>query len=307
MIGVKQLDKNCLTDIKELLQELVNRTPKNIDHIVDKEIVIAPTSGDDGDYKNLPDHVDVVFDDGSEGKLHVKNENWTKGGFHGTSMSAYFNFDENTREAELEFSADIPPGIYDQKALNPGKMRFYMSRAVLDSTCSIKTRAFVEKICDKDFDCEKITSAEGLATLYKNSTETIEKLQSLKMPYVTKLSGIAEGSRNTLVETGEIIPRSDGAPIDFSQMFYGCQKLTTVGKIHTENGTNFRDMFCSCYALQNIDWAIDLSHAKNIAGMFYGCKTLADDGIHLKNVPRSLDLSKIGIAAGKYVIDNYID
>ena len=128
----------------------------------------------------------------------------------------------------------------------------------------------------------------------------------MRIPDNGSLNGIFEGLNKMIsVSFSENMELENITQMN--RMFYNCQKLTTVGKIHTENGTDFRDMFYNCYALQKIDWAIDLSRAKNIAGMFYGCKTLADDGIHLKNVPRSLDLSKIGIAAGKYVIDNYID
>ena len=92
------------------------------------------------------------------------------------------------------------------------------------------------------------------------------------------------------------------------RMFFSCYDLTTldVSNWDTSACTNMSGMFGYCNSLSTIKGALDLSHVTNVLGMFTASSELR--GVHLKNVPRSLDLSGIGGTEGvTYIVDNYID
>ena len=76
--------------------------------------------------------------------------------------------------------------------------------------------------------------------------------------------------------------------------------------MNTENCQSFENTFNE-NDFTGIEWEINLQCATNINSMFGGCTNLLDGGIKLINVPRTLDLSKIGCASSKYTVKNYID
>ena len=88
---------------------------------------------------------------------------------------------------------------------------------------------------------------------------------------------------------------------DMGSMFYKCFNLTTIPQMNTSKVTGMRYMFSSCKALTSIDWEIDMSSCTNCDYMFSSCPAT---GIRLKNVPSSLDLSKIDTK--NYTVVNYI-
>ena len=103
-----------------------------------------------------------------------------------------------------------------------------------------------------------------------------------------------------------IAPELDTSKVtNMTSMFNTCTSLTFVPKLDTSKVTEMNYMFLACSVLTSIDWEIDMTSCKSATSMFYGCALI--DGIRLKNVPRSLNLSNIGITSAKYTVVNYID
>ena len=95
--------------------------------------------------------------------------------------------------------------------------------------------------------------------------------------------------------------------IDMYAMFQYCSSLTSldISNWNTSNVTDMGLMFFTCSSLTSIVGAIDMSSCTNCKYMFMRCNKLK--GVHLKNVPKSLDMSEIGGTEGvTYIIDNYI-
>ena len=95
---------------------------------------------------------------------------------------------------------------------------------------------------------------------------------------------------------------------DMMNMFRVCLSLTTLDLSNwdTSNVTDMYAMFYECNKLTTIIGSLDMSSCTNCDYMFLNCNSLR--GVHLKNVPRSLDLSGIrGTEGVTYIIDNYID
>lgn len=95
-----------------------------------------------------------------------------------------------------------------------------------------------------------------------------------------------------------------------TQAFYALSnqtKLTTIdiSGWDTSNVTAMDGMFEGNYDATIIG-TLDMSSCTNCEGMFP--RSAGQLGVHLKNVPRSLDLSSIGGTEGTtYIIDNYLD
>lgn len=112
----------------------------------------------------------------------------------------------------------------------------------------------------------------------------------------------------------------------FYGMFWNCSSAFMIALDNlknTHNIKNFSQMFMNCGTDDcQITGSLDLSSATNVDEMFtcFGGSPNSEytgDPIHLKNVPRSLDLSKISYydfnkvdtctEGIHYIIDNYID
>ena len=84
-------------------------------------------------------------------------------------------------------------------------------------------------------------------------------------------------------------------------MFQRCTSLTSVPLFDTSNVTDMYNMFSGCKKLTSINWEIDMTSCTDCKNMFYNCPAT---NIRLKNVPSTLDLSKIGTT--NYTVVNYI-
>lgn len=73
---------------------------------------------------------------------------------------------------------------------------------------------------------------------------------------------------------------------DFSNMFYNCNRLTTIRQLDTSKATNMSYMFYICGALTSIP-QLDTSNVTNMNDMFYNC-------INLTTIPQ-LDTSNVTI------------
>ena len=98
---------------------------------------------------------------------------------------------------------------------------------------------------------------------------------------------------------------------DTSYMFSQCNSLVSldISNWNTSKVTTMNSMFKQCSSLKTIIGAIDMSSCTNCDDMLASCN-IGSYGLHLKNVPRSLDLSKIHSSSffgtPKYTVDNYI-
>ena len=94
---------------------------------------------------------------------------------------------------------------------------------------------------------------------------------------------------------------------DMASMFKSCSSLTTLDTSNwdTSKVTNMVFMFSGC-KFKSVTGVIDMSSCTSCANMFWAAHPL--QGVHLKNVPRSLNISNIGGTEGEtYIIDNYLD
>lgn len=119
-------------------------------------------------------------------------------------------------------------------------------------------------------------------------------------------------SRNYVIENitvSKVFPINSKSKItNIRNLFEGCNKLTTIdiSNWDTSKINNFTQLFDGTTSLINIigNKIIDMGSATSCISMF---DETSITGIHLKNVPRSLDLSKIGGTENTtYIIDNYI-
>lgn len=91
-----------------------------------------------------------------------------------------------------------------------------------------------------------------------------------------------------------------------NSMFAGCSGITELdlSNFDTSKVTTFSALFNYTPALKTVKGTLDLSSCADVSYMFLatGIK-----GLHLKNVPRNLDLSTTSGTEGEtYIIDNYI-
>ena len=98
------------------------------------------------------------------------------------------------------------------------------------------------------------------------------------------------------------IPQIDTSSVTrMRNMFASCTQLEEIPKMNTSRVENMAEMFSLCKALKEIPWEIDMASCTWCKSMFSGCPA---EGIRLKNVPSTLDLSTIGTE--NYTVVNYI-
>lgn len=86
-------------------------------------------------------------------------------------------------------------------------------------------------------------------------------------------------------------------------LFYQCYNLKSVGQLNTANCSTLEQLFYECKSLTTIPWDIDMTSCTNCDRMFKDCPAT---NIKLKNVPKSLDLSLLGLPSTNYTVMNYI-
>ena len=90
-------------------------------------------------------------------------------------------------------------------------------------------------------------------------------------------------------------------------LFGQCTNLQSVdlSSFDTSKVTSMSSMFINTLSLENVTGVLDLTSCINVDHMFLKSTI---KGLHLKNVPRSLDFSACDSIEGEaYIIDNYID
>lgn len=131
----------------------------------------------------------------------------------------------------------------------------------------------------------------------------IDSLPKLNLSNVTTM----DTTFSSLNTSELILPDYDTSNVIYmTYMFMGATftKLD-ITRIYTGNVRSIDGLFYKCVNLKEVIGALDLSSCTSAIGVFDTCPV---KGVHFKNVPRSLDLSKsYGIEGETYIIDNYID
>ena len=110
-----------------------------------------------------------------------------------------------------------------------------------------------------------------------------------------------------VLETVDLSNFDTSKVTNMRSMFYMCRNLKKldISNFDTSKATDFSYFFGSCSNLTTVNGILDLTSCKYFSNVFVNCNI---KGLHLKNVPRSLDFSNCGGTEGEtYIIDNYID
>ena len=215
---------------------------------------------------------------------------------------SFINHDGQGKEGTVYLQLYLPDGAIDPYLKTIFPFKFFVSYVQVSGntgdtiTGNVSSRWVgpAVNLDNRNYDIPQMTR---LNFTNESNYKDITSIASFEAPAVTKLS-----FPSTLVSIGDV-----KAPLTTADsLFFNNPNLQTVGTITTELVTSFKSMFESCHALTSVG-VLDLSSATNVTDMFSYCTALADGSIHLKNVPKSLDLSVIGCNASKYVIDSYKD
>lgn len=153
------------------------------------------------------------------------------------------------------------------------------------------------------FIMDNVTNIEAM---FSRSKVNNVKLPNIDNSKVTSLDSLFCFNKD--IETIDFSNFNVDKIISMCNMFEECSFLETLNipNWNTNKVTDMSKMFFKCSNLKTINGIFDLSSCTNCSDMFWACNSLT--GVHLKNVPRSLDLSQIGGTEGEtYIIDNYID
>ena len=166
------------------------------------------------------------------------------------------------------------------------------------------------KISNIDMSSWDTSSLTSIQLMFTNC-DNITKLD-LSTFDTTKLTDISSAFSYCTNLTTLILPDfSTGKLTSISGAFQGCGITTLdLSNMNTSNVTDVRYTFRNCEKLQQIICpnGFDLSSCRYISDMFDRCNpSYSGNALHLKNVPRSLDLSEIGGTQGQhYIIDSYL-
>ena len=101
-----------------------------------------------------------------------------------------------------------------------------------------------------------------------------------KIETTEELRNIIVGANNIMDEKDyEIFCKTFNDKYDYSSitnmswLFYGCENLTKIPPLNTENVTNMNGMFSECKNLEEIPY-MDTKNVTNMENMFFGCKKL---------------------------------
>lgn len=186
---------------------------------------------------------------------------------------------------------------------------FYIPSSVIDNTRTDWQSTFRDNKLSGDLskdDTINTYSGTNFYNMFYGNSNMIQP-PKLNMSNATRMEGMFQ-------LCSSLSPSLDMRYYDLSNVthiyycFNSCLALEEINfeNVSTANILNFSSLFKKCSSLTTIKGFLDLSSAESVSGMFEGCTNLRN--VHLKNVPRTLDLSNIGGTEGEtYIIDNYID
>lgn len=186
---------------------------------------------------------------------------------------------------------------------------YYIPSSVIDNTRTDWQSAFRNNKLSGDLskdDTINTYSGTNFYNMFYGNSNMIQP-PKLNMSNATRMEGMFQ-------ICSSLGPSLDMRYYDLSNVthiyycFNSCLSLEEINfeNVSTSNILNFSSLFKKCSSLTTIKGSLDLSSAISVTDMFNGCTNLKN--VHLKNVPRTLDLSNIGGIEGEtYIIDNYID
>ena len=207
---------------------------------------------------------------------------------------------------------------------------FYIPQSVPDRTKTNWSSAFVDASGDLSLqDFANTFVATNFRSLFDYSS--IIKPPKLNTSNVTNIDFMFKNCRN--LQSVDLSSFDTSKVTSMRQVFFYCRNLQSVdlSSFDTSKATSMIGLFSQCNSLQSVDLSsfdtskvttmsamfantfnlesvtgvLDLTSCINVSDMFLNSKI---KGLHLKNVPRSLDFSACGGIEGEtYIIDNYID
>lgn len=311
MIDVKQLDENFMSEILKAIKTIADGAPRSIKRVIGEEELHTIRSSDvntgiDINDKDLPSNFNIELNDGTTVNYFVRGYHAIKSpvsslsalGGYADSILRGENQDLRGKEFVVYPELALPAGVNDPEFKSLPAYRVFVSFVDKNNTIDLNDRIanhnpdYVQKFEKQNFDMPEI---DNLTVVDKSSNKNRTTLPSFDAPYVKVLSIPA-----TVTDIGDMAMHSI-TYCDFSG-----SKMIHVGNVSFYDATNIDWLFRNATALQDVK-SIDMKNVYSAEGVFEGCTSLKDGGVHLKNVPKKLDLSKIGCDASKYVVDNYID
>lgn len=311
MIDVKQLDENFTSEILKAIKTIADGAPRSIKRVIGEEELHTIRSldvniGKDINDEDLPSNFNIELNDGTTANYFVRGYHAIKspvsslsalGGYAGSILQGE-NQDLRGKEFVVYPELALPAGVNDPEFKSLPAYRVFVSFVDKNNTIDLNDRIenhnpdYVQKFEKQNFDMPEI---DNLTVVDKSSNKNRTTLPSFDAPYVKVLSIPA-----TVTDIGDMAMHSI-TYCDFSG-----SKMIHVGNVSFYDATNIDWLFRNATALQDVK-SIDMKNVYSAEGVFEGCTSLKDGGVHLKNVPKKLDLSKIGCEVSKYVVDNYID
>ena len=158
--------------------------------------------------------------------------------------------------------------------------------------------SFLHHLDLSNFDTSNVTDMSYMF----DSVSTSINISTFNTSKVTDMSHMFY-SISTLIDVSNF---DTSKVTNMSYMFEYYKGNLDLSNFDTSNVTNMAHMLAHISATTIGNTALDLTNCKSVFFMFEGSNSLK--GVHLKNVPHSLDFGDIGGSKGEtYIIDNYID
>lgn len=204
-----------------------------------------------------------------------------------------------------EYAENYIDGHFSTKELSEENLRYLNSGIIPTNMNSVFYNCmYIEYIPISYIDTSNVTN---MSRVFSNCTQLIDlDISYFNTSNVINMDWMFAHCRK--ITNLDLSNFNTSKVTNMEYMFYNCENLTTlnISSFDTSNVTNINSMFNRCKNLTSVIGSLDLSNCTSAWSVFNNCNTNAN--IHLKNVPRSLDLSRIGGTEGQqYIIDNYID
>ena len=181
---------------------------------------------------------------------------------------------------------------------------YYIPQSVPDRTKTNWSSAFADASGDLSLqDFANTFVATNFRSLFDYSS--IVKPPKLNTSNVTNIDFMFQNCRN--LQSVDLSSVDTSKVTSMIGLFSQCNSLQSVdlSSFDTSKVINMSAMFFNTLNLESVTGVLDLTSCINVNDMFLNSKI---KGLHLKNVPRSLDFSTCGGIEGEtYIIDNYID
>lgn len=164
--------------------------------------------------------------------------------------------------------------------------------------------SYCSKLISLDLSNFNTSNVADMSNMFEMCADKIIGLSNWNTSKVVDMSYMFANYENT-IHISDLSNWDVSNVTDMSNMFASCdiaEDELDLSNWDTSKVTDMGSMFYYSSGFYYIKGAIDMSSVRSCFWMFYKSSLKS---VHLKNVPRSLDLSNIGDVS--YIVDNYID